>query len=85
MDIFHLNRINKKALSLNKEIVIITQLCEKYAQNPSEKNAIKMIESIVKVNQDLDTIKLDVADLVNKVDKDVISISKEQNGYVIKD
>jgi hypothetical protein len=85
MDIFHLNKINKKALSLNKEIIIITEFCEKYAQDPSEQNGSIMIEAIIEADKNLKDIKKSVADLVNKVDKEVVDISKKENGYIIKD
>ena len=85
MDVFNLNKINKRALSLNKGIVNVAELCEKYAQNPSEDNGTMMIGAIVKLEQDLNAIKQSVADLVNKVDKEVVEISKKGDGYLIKD
>lgn len=85
MDIFNLYRINKRALSLNKGIVIITELCERYVQNPSEENGTMMLGAIIKLDQDLNSIKKSVAELVNKVDKEVFDIEKKGNGFIIKD
>ena len=84
MDIFNLNKINKRALSLNKGIVTITELCEKYVQNPSEDNGIMMLGAIVQLDQDLNSIKKSVAELVNKIDKEVAEITKKGDGYRIE-
>ena len=84
MDIFNLNKINKRALALNKGIVNVTELCERYVQNPSEDNGTMMIGAIVKLDQDLTSIKKSVAELVNRVDKDVVDIEKKGDGYLIK-
>jgi len=84
MDIFNLNKINKRALALNKGIVNVAELCERYVQNPSEDNGTMMIGAIVKLDQDLTSIKKSVAELVNRVDKDVVDIEKKGDGYLIK-
>lgn len=85
MDIFNLNKINKKALSLNKEIVNITEICERYATNPSEECGTMMIGTVVKLDQDLKMLKQAVADLISKIDNNEVNISKQGNGYVIKE
>jgi hypothetical protein len=47
MDVFNLNKINKKALALNKGIVNITEICEQYVTNPSEDCGTMMIGTVV--------------------------------------
>ena len=85
MDIFNLNKINKQALSLNKGIVNITEICEKYVLNPSDDTGTMMIGTVVQIDQDLKALKQAVAELITKVDKEIVEISKQGDGYVIKD
>jgi len=85
MDIFNLNKINKKALSLNKGIVNVTEICEKYVTNPSEDLGTMMIGTVVQIDQDLKVLKQAVAELITKVDKESVEISKEGDGYIIKE
>ena len=85
MDVFNLNKINKKALALNKGIVNITEICERYVTNPSEDCGTMMIGTVVQLDQDLKSLKQAVADLVTKVDNGTIEISKKGDGYVIKE
>lgn len=85
MDIFNLNKINKKALALNKGIVGITEICEKYVTDPSEECGTMMIGTVVKLDQDLKAFKQAVADLVSRVDNDEVNVSKQGNGYVIQE
>lgn len=84
MDVFNLNKINKKALALNKGIVNIAEICERYVQNPSEDAGTMMIGAVVKLDQDLKVLKQAVADLVSKVDNKTVEVSKEGDGYIIK-
>ena len=83
MDAFNLNKINKKALSLNKLIVNVTEICEKYVTNPTEECGTMMIGTVVQIDQDLKALKQSVADLVSKVDTEVVDVSKEGDGYRI--
>jgi len=83
MDVFNLNKINKMALSLNKDIVNISEICEKYVLNPSEDSGTMMIGAVVKLDQDLRALKQSVADLVSRVDKGTVEVSKEGDGYII--
>jgi len=85
MDVFNLNKINKRALALNKGIVNITEICEKYAANPSEECGTMMIDTVVKLDQDLKDLKQAVANLISKVDNEEINVSKEGDGYRIKE
>lgn len=84
MDVFNLNKINKKALALNKGIVNITEICEKYVTNPSEDCGTMMIGTVVKLDQDLKSLKQAVADLITKVDSEEYNVSKKGDGYIIK-
>jgi len=85
MDIFNLNKINKRALALNKGIVNITEICEKYVTNPSEDCGTMMIGTVVKLDQDLKDLKQAVANLISKVDNEEVNVSKQGDGYVIKE
>lgn len=85
MDIFNLNKINKKALALNKGIVNITEICEQYVTNPSEDCGTMMIGTVVKLDQDLKALKQAVANLISQVDSEEIDISRQGDGYIIKE
>ena len=85
MDIFNLNKINKKALALNKGIVNITEICEQYVTNPSEDCGTMMIGTVVKLDQDLKALKQSVAELISKTDNDEVNVSKQGDGYVIQE
>lgn len=85
MDAFNLNKINKKALLLNKGIVNITEICEKYTVNPTEDLGTMMIGTVVQLNQDLAVFKQAVANLISQIDSDEIEVSQEGDGYRIKE
>ncbi len=85
MDIFNLNKINKKALALNKGIVNITEICEQYVTNPTEDTGTMMIGTVVKLDQDLKALKQSVAELISKIDNEEVNVSKQGDGYVIKE
>ena len=85
MDVFNLNKINKKALSLNKGIVNITEICEEYVKNPTEDTGTMMIGTVVKLDQDLKALKQSVAELISKIDSGEVEITQKENGYIIKE
>jgi hypothetical protein len=85
MDVFNLNKINNKALALNKGIVNITEICEQYVINPSEDCGTMMIGTVVKLDQDLKALKQAVAELISKIDNEEVNVSKQGDGYIIKE
>ena len=84
MDLFNLNKINKKALSLNKGIVNMTEICEKYVTNPTEDTGTMMIGTVVQIDQDLKALKQAVAELITKIDNGEVNVSKHGDGYIIQ-